>query len=67
MWNTYIIYIYIYIRMWNIHMCDKVIDNKEVPNKKKQNSSYPVGEGRECNNKGKHKASRSLQIIYCLG
>ena len=26
MWNTYIIHIYIYIHMWNIHMCNKMID-----------------------------------------
>ena len=41
MWNTYIIYIHIYICMWNIHMCNKVIDNKEVLNKKNRTVVIP--------------------------
>lgn len=40
--------------------------NKEIFNKKGRIVAIPIGEGRECNQKGNHEASRLQQISYCL-
>lgn len=50
-----------------MHTCSKMMKrNKEIFNKKGRIVAVPIGEGRECNQKGNHEASRLLQLSYCL-